>query len=229
MSVVSDSALVDDRRPRPETRQREKQEKPEETGLRPSGAGGSGRRNRWPWPWGRRRRRRPSDDPTIRSSSSSVTAPTAIRRPGRRHPRPPGRTASDGARRSSCRRYSKVSAHVHLRCRHHLGLVMERPLTDGQPDGDEVLLLTAQPQIPAAEILLTVDGHHGPVLFQTGLGPPFDERLTAGPVRRDWRSRRRPGPLSLTLRHQRRVDISGKSTSAAGHQAFGRQLLVGRP
>ena len=55
---------------------------------------------------------------------------------------------------------------------HELGLVVERALAKGQPDGDELLLVAPQPQVPAGRTGhrvtagLAVDGHQRLALGQ---------------------------------------------------------------
>jgi hypothetical protein len=67
--------------------------------------------------------------------------------------------------------------HVHLGCGHDLCLVVQRPLPDREPDGDEIFFVSPQPQIPAAEILLAIDGDQRFGLGQPGGGPSSDQRV----------------------------------------------------
>ena len=60
---------------------------------------------------------------------------------------------------------------VRLGAGHELGLVVQGALAERQPHGDVLLLLAAQPQVPAGArhrvpAGLAVDGHHGPPVGQ---------------------------------------------------------------
>ncbi len=62
--------------------------------------------------------------------------------------------------------------------RHHVGLVLQGALAEGEPDRREVLLLTAQPHVPPALTrLAAIDGDEDRVLVELSLEPLVDLRL----------------------------------------------------
>jgi hypothetical protein len=86
--------------------------------------------------------------------------------------------------------------------------VVQGALTDRQPHRHEFLLVATQPEVPASEVFLTIDGDDGAFLGQPGGGPPFYERvagsalITAGDVG-DGQDPADPGRVSGTPRDAR--------------------------